>query len=192
MAETHVKGLAELQKFLDQLPVKIEKNIMRGALRAGMNAVKPVAQDKVNRVSGLLARGLKVSTNSKSGTVWSSLKARGQHGYIARFVEYGTKPHFISVPEAERPVNLRLSAKRGEVVRASMTTVNRAIRSLRIAGTFVGPTVFHPGATPRPFMRPALDQQANAAVVAAAEYIKNRLATKHGIDTAHIVIEGDE
>jgi hypothetical protein len=41
-------------------------------------------------------------------------------------------------------------------------------------------------------MRPALDQQAQAAVIATAEYMKNRLATKEGLDTADIVIAGDE
>jgi hypothetical protein len=41
-------------------------------------------------------------------------------------------------------------------------------------------------------MRPALDAQASAAVVAAAEYMKDRLATKHGLDTSDVVIEGDE
>lgn len=189
---THVKGLAELQKFLDQLPAKIEKNIMRGALRAGMNVVKPVASTKVHSVSGALARGLNVGTNSKGGTVWSRLKAKGPHGYIARFLEYGTLPHFISIPEAEKPINWRLSIKRGEIVRASMTTINRNIRSLKISGSFVGPTVFHPGSQKKAFMRPALDEQASAAVVAAADYIKKRLATKHGIDTSHIMIEGDE
>ena len=41
-------------------------------------------------------------------------------------------------------------------------------------------------------MRPALDSQATRAVVAAGEYIKRRLATKHGLDTSGVMIEGDE
>jgi hypothetical protein len=40
-------------------------------------------------------------------------------------------------------------------------------------------------------MRPALDGQSSAAVVAAGEYIKKRLATKHGLDTADINIEAE-
>jgi HK97 gp10 family phage protein len=197
--ERHVKGLAALQKFLDQLPVKLEKNVMAGSLRAGMNVVKPVAQANVHSVSGELARGLKVSTRSKGGTVTASLKAKGPHGFIARFVEFGTRPHFISVRMEERPINRRLSAKRGELVRASMTTVNRNV--LKIGANFIGPTVKHPGIDPygnkegigpHSFMRPAMDRQASAAVVAAAEYMKKRLATKHGLDTKDIVIEEDE
>ena len=42
--------------------------------------------------------------------------------------------------------------------------------------------VQHPGAKKKPFLRPALDLQGQAAVEAVREYIRTRLATKHGID----------
>lgn len=164
MAEVHVKGLKALNDLLQSLPVKIEKNVLRGALRAGMNTVKPVAQSNVHNVSGLLAKGLKVGTRARGGTVTANLKATGPHGYIAKFVEFGTRAHEI------KP---------------------RRAKSLYVAGHF-GMSVQHPGARPKPFMRPALDATASAAVVAAGEYMKKRLATKEGLDTAHITVEGDE
>lgn len=40
----------------------------------------------------------------------------------------------------------------------------------------------HPGARPKPFMRPAFDTQHRAAIEAAREYIRARLAIKHGIN----------
>lgn len=160
MAEIHVKGLADLQKFLDQLPAKMEKNVLRGALRAGMNVVKPVAKSNIRSVSGLLAKGLKLSTNSKGGTVTASLKATGKHGWLARFVEFGTKAHKIAA---------------------------RKVPALWFGGRFVK-SVDHPGAKPHPFMRPALDSQAQNATVAAGNYIKARLATKHGLDTSDVTI----
>jgi HK97 gp10 family phage protein len=161
----HVKGLAELQKFLDELAPKMEKNVMRGGLRAGMKVVLPVARQNIHSVSGKLAAGLKLSTNAKGGTVTASIKARGEHGYIARWVEYGTAAHVIRAAHGKW---LRLPD-----------------------GTFVS-EVLHPGAGAHPFMRPALDTQASAAVVAAGEYIKERLADKHGLDTAGIEIEAEE
>ena len=94
----------------------------------------------------------------------ANLKATGAHAHVAPWVEYGTKPHTIT-------------AKPG--------------KALAIGGMYVH-AVDHPGARPHPFMRPALDSQAQPAVIAAAEYMKARLATKHGLDTAHIRIEGDE
>ena len=186
----HVKGLAELQKQLDTLAPRIEANVMRGALRAGMSVVKPIAQANVHSVSGELAKGLKISTRSKGGVVRAVLRTTGIHGYIAMWVEFGALPHFISVQESEKPINIRRSIRAGKIVRASMTTVNRNV--LRIGSTFVGPTVHHPGARPKAFMRPALDGQAQAAVIAVGEYVKKRLATREGLVTAGIQIEGDE
>ena len=191
----HITGLAELELFMDTLPVKIERNIARGAVRDGMNAVLPQARANIHSVSNKLARGLRVGTDSKGGKVWASLRATGEHWFIAKFLEHGTRAHFISVPELEKPINPKASRKQGREVRVSMTTVNRAERlrkSLQIGGHFVGPTVMHKGATPKPFMRPALDARAQTAIIAMAEYIRNRLESKHGIDAPHIKIEGDE
>lgn len=162
--ETHVTGLAELQKFLDSVPVKLEKNILRGALRAGMSTVKPIAQSNIHNVSGQLAKGLKIGTRIRSHTVTANLKATGPHRSIAQLVEFGTRAHNIA-------------AKFGGWL--SFMNVFRK-------------EVAHPGARPRPFMRPALDAQAGAATVAVGEYIKKRLATREGLDTSHVVVEGDE
>ena len=54
MSEIRVKGLAELQDFLDKLPQKIETNIMRGALRAG---AKPVLEAAKKKCTGRRALG---------------------------------------------------------------------------------------------------------------------------------------
>ncbi len=162
---THIKGLSDLNNFLQQLPVKLERNVLRNSLRAGMNVVKPAAQARIHNVSGLLAAGLKVGTRARGGTVTATLKATGKHRSIAHLVEFGTRAHMIMPKDHD----------------GSLSFLGRFFKSIQ-----------HPGALAHPFMRPALDQQANAAVVAAAEYMKQRLATKHGLDTAHVMIEGDE
>jgi hypothetical protein len=48
-----VKGLEEAFKALEQLPAKMEKNILRGAIRA---AAKPVADDARRRAPVLKVR----------------------------------------------------------------------------------------------------------------------------------------
>lgn len=164
MSEIHVKGLADLQKFLDTLPSRVEKNIMRGALRAGMKVVQPVAQSMAPKQTGLLAAGLKLGTRSRGGTVTAYVKATGPHAFLARWVEFGTKAHNIA-------------AKKGGW--------------LSFGGVFAK-EVAHPGARPKPFMRPALDGQAGAAVNAAADYMRTRLSTRHGLDTSDIKLDGDE
>jgi HK97 gp10 family phage protein len=160
----HVKGLSELNRFLEQLAPRIEANVMRGALRAGMSVVKPIAQANIRSVSGELAKGLKVGTRRRGSRVTANLKATGPHANIAHLVELGTRAHNI--------------AARGKGWLSFMNVFAKSVD--------------HPGARPRPFMRPALDGQAQAATIAAGNYIKNRLATKEGFDTAHVTIEGDE
>lgn len=185
--ETVVKGLSDLQRFLDQLAPNVEANIMRGALRAGANVFLEEAQSRVPKKTGNLRSSLKISTRLRDHVVTASVRTAD---HIARFVEFGTRPHYISVQDSEKPVNVRRSARAGRLVRASMTTVNRNV--LKIGAHFVGPTVHHPGAKPNAFMRTTLDMKANAAVVAVGEYIKDRLATQQGFNTSSVLIQGDE
>jgi HK97 gp10 family phage protein len=189
MKTINVKGLADLQKFLDQLPAKMEANVIRGALRAGMKVVKNKAAINIDSQSGELASGLRIYTRLRDGVVRSVLATSGYHGYIAMWVEYGTRPHLIKVRDDEKKINYRLSRKRGEKVLESMTTINR--RVLQIGNNFVGPVISHPGAKPHPFLRPALDSEGQKAVIAAAEYIKMRLGKKHGLDTSDVVFEAE-
>ena len=158
---THVKGMRQIGEFLQTLPVKLEKNVLRGALRAGANVVKPVAQANAPKDTGEMARGMKVSTNSKRGVVMAKVKLTGKHAFLGPWLEYGTAAH-------------RIVAKDGGW--------------LFFGGAFAK-AIDHPGITPRPFMLPALVSHAGPAVVAAANYMKARLSSKHGLDTADIEIE---
>lgn len=156
--EVHVKGLSELNKFFDQLPVKLRVNVMRGALRAGARPILRSARSKIHSVSGELARGLQVSTNLEGRVAKARIRARGKHGYIARWVEYGTKAHWI---------------------------LARIAKALAVGGGFLT-RVRHPGSQAKPFMRPALDEQAGAAVIATAIHMRERLRTKAGLDVPDI------
>lgn len=162
--DTNVTGLKELQAFLDELPAKMEQNIMRSALRAGANVVKVEAQQQLasngNVKTGVLSKGLKVSTRAKRGVVTASVKAKGKHGYIAHWIEHGTAAHTIS-------------GKKG--------------KALGFAGG-VFKSVRHPGIKAKPFLRPALDGKSGAALVAVGEAIKKRL-TKQGINASGVEID---
>lgn len=159
----HVKGLSDLQKFLDTLAPKVEANVARGALRAGMSVVKPIAQSNIHSVSGELAKGLKIGTRRRGHTVIANLKATGPHRSVAQLVEFGTRAHNIAAKAAGWLSFMNVFRKE----------------------------VAHPGARSRPFLRPALDSQASAAVIAVAAYIRNRLSTKEGLDASDTLI-GDE
>ncbi|HJW51465.1 MAG TPA: hypothetical protein VJ501_05590 [Burkholderiaceae bacterium] len=164
MIDVKINGLAELQQALDQVPAKIEKNVLRGGLLRGMRVILPEARRNINSISGLLANGLKISTGSRGGRVFSYMRARGKHGYVAKWVEFGTKAHRITAKDQGW---------------------------LSLGGIF-RKTVQHPGAKPKPFMRPALESKAGAAVIAAAEYMRNRLESKHGLDTSDLTFDREE
>ena len=179
------KGLAELQKMLDTLPAKLERNIMRSALRAGAKVLMEEAKQNASVVSGELRDSIRLSTSARRGKVSASVKT---DLFYAKFVEFGTSPHFISISATDTP---QRKTRRG-MQSYSMKTINQMVKrgSLVIGGHFVGPSVHHPGAKPRPFLRPALDTQASAAVIAVANQVKRRL-TKQGLDASDVEVDAE-
>lgn len=160
MSDVQIKGLAELQKALDQLPAKIEANIMRAALRAGAKVIANEARQNVNSVSGDLAASVRFGAkiDRRDGRVEAYIRAggkakkSGKNAFYAHMVERGTAAHIIKA----RPPNKMLAIGYAQVQ--------------------------HPGSRKKPFMRPAMDTQAQSAVAAVGEYIRGRLSSKHGID----------
>lgn len=181
----HVKGLKELNKFLQDLPVKIEQNILGGALRAGGKVIEQEAKRQLQSngsvISAQLRDSIRVSVRKRRGKVRATIKAQGDKNE-AIWVEYGTAAHWITVKKEARPGRITRRGYR----KVSIRTVNRMAKtgSLKIGTNFVGASVAHPGARAKPYMRPALDGKAREAVIAAAEYIKKRLVKKHGLTQA--------
>lgn len=159
----HVKGLRQLGEFMQQLPARLEQNVLRGAIRAGAKPVQAEAKANAPKDTGQLADGIKIRTGSRHGTVTARVRLTGPHAFIGPWLEFGTQAH-------------RIVAKDGGW--------------LFFGGAFAK-AIEHPGIRPRPFMLPALINQATPAVVAAAEYMKRRLSSKHGLDTADIEIEAE-
>ncbi|MGQ5524257.1 HK97-gp10 family putative phage morphogenesis protein [Chitinimonas sp. PSY-7] len=156
--------LARIDEVLKQLPARVEANILRGALRAGAEVIAEDARNRVVHVSGDLADSVRVSARvyRRAGKVVVSIKAGSQAGkgrknvYYANMVEFGTRRHEIK-PKYRR--------------------------SLFVAGV-MRQLVRHPGAKAKPFMRPALDTKAQAALTVASDYLRARLPkalTKAGL-----------
>lgn len=159
-SSVEIKGMAELHKALQDLPVKIERNVLRGGLRAGARVMELEAErlcpeglptlDSVKRGArkGELKRSIRITMRAnRSGEVRATLKAGNKVAWYAHLVEFGTARHWI------KP---------------------RSRKSLFIAGLFKE-VIDHPGARPKPFMRPAFDGKWRAAIDAMAEYSRVRL-----------------
>ena len=168
MAQIRVRGLADLNKFLQDLPVKMEANILRGALRAGLKPIKEAAVQ--NCPVGDPNDENRIKYGGYRGALRDSIRISGrfdkkQARVIARLVVGGRSRQGADVWYAHL-----------------IELTGAAPHSLSWRNTELN----HPGFRPKPFLRPALDAQANNAVLAAADYIKKRLATKNGLNTADI------
>lgn len=182
MAEfQNLRGFSELAKTLEQFPDKFKRNIARGGLRAGAKLIRddvaaraPIGppSDEGRRLYGLYPGALRdsarVTTRTKNGQPQASVvvggknKKRNTNVWYAHLIEFtGARPHKIT------PRKGRFLAFGGGLFRS----------------------VMHPGFKPKPFMRPAFDSKGRQAIVAVGEYIRNRLATKHGIDTPEIGLD---
>lgn len=155
-------------KGLDQIQAffdTLPAKVERNTARGSLRAA-------ANEVKPAVVENIESVSGELAGSLKVSTRARGGQVtatiytkvFYARFVEGGTKPHEIRARDGG---------------------------ALAFGGIFHS-SVQHPGAKARPFMRPALDSKWQAAVNAAAEYSKRRLATKHGLDTADIVIGGED
>lgn len=164
MLETQITGLDELQKALDQLPVNVERKILRGALRAAQKVVMdrakqlaPTAppnkenQDLYGGYAGALRDSLRISTRKgRNGQVIARVIAGNKTAYYAHMVEFGTAKHLI------KPKNRK---------------------SMLIAG-MMREVVNHPGAQKKPFMRPAADaamSESSEAMDAFKAYMAPRI-----------------
>ena len=159
--DTIIKGGAELQRFLDTLPAKIEGNILRSALRKGARIVLIDAKARAPVASGALRDGLKIKTGLRYGIAKATVVTTGKHAFLAQWMEYGTQSHVITAGQGKALAFL----VGGHPVKA----------------------VDHPGIRPHPFMRPAVDANVDAVVSAIAAQIRARL-TKAGVDMSD---EGD-
>ena len=172
------RGAAAVRQLIANTPAQLDK-VLRGAGRA---AAKVVADEaKLRSRSAEVSGSLKIRTSAKDGRIIAKVQSRGPGSYIAPWLEYGTAPHFISVDDSQRQGR-------------SIGRINHLAKedghshSLVIGGKFVGATVFHPGAHPYPFLRPALDAKEGEAVAKAQSYINARVRRSGIVQTAD---EGD-
>jgi len=150
--------------FFRRSAEQIEKSLLRGAGRAGAEVLATEARDTVT--SDAVRADIITKVSGKDGHVVAKVTVKPGWGYsVGTWLEWGTAPHYISVDPTQRGGR---SARR----------INKLERDAKRPGTLVingkpvGQTVFHPGADPHPFLRPALDRKGRDAVKAAQGYIR--------------------
>jgi HK97 gp10 family phage protein len=140
-----ISGLSDLKKRLTKLPERIEKNIMGAAVRAGANIIKSAA---VANLGGKKTDIVVAKSRSPKGVTKFKIGTSGKKFYLM-YRELGTRPHVIKIGKTKK--------------------------FLADGAVVFGKVVQHPGQAPKPFLRPALDENAQKAVDAMAKKIKQRL-----------------
>jgi HK97 gp10 family phage protein len=129
-----IQGLDEVLRNLNALPELLQKKALTRVARAGGRVVLLRARSKIHSISGRLARSGRVSVLRRGDQMIARVKfgrnVKKDDPYYAVMLEKGTKPHEI------RPAGAA---------------------SLFLAGLF-REVVQHPGAQPRPFLGPSLEE----------------------------------
>jgi len=162
--DSNVVGGRELADLLATLPLKIEKNITRTALRAGAKVFLDEVRATLPVDTGALRKSARITTRqAKGGRATASVKVGNRIAYYAQMVEFGTRPHTIK-------------AKPGGAMNVNGSDYK---------------TIEHPGVAPRPFMRPVADAKFEDAVAAFRDKIRERL-TLQGINIPDTPPIGEE
>ncbi len=157
--EIKIEGLAQLNRMLQQLPANIERNILRGGLRAGQKVFQQLAIANISPAMDDLRRSLKIKTSGRKGVASAVLSAGDRYAYYAHWVEYGTASYYEGT---------------GRTVGAPYPIRSRRKKSLKM-GERNFASVVHPGVKPMPYMRPAADDGMEKALLAMRDYMKNRI-----------------
>ncbi|RYF23331.1 MAG: hypothetical protein EOO77_02335 [Oxalobacteraceae bacterium] len=172
------RGGTGVRRYLQNALANLTKLTLPGAARAGANVVAEAARQNLGTKSAtnasgkrvLIANAVKVKGKWDGPLYRARVYMKGEGAYVAKWLEYGTSAHFISVDPA-------LSG--GRTARRVNTLVREGkgnpAGTLIINGHAVGKTVHHDGADPYPFMHPALDHNETEAIKAAQDYIDKRI-----------------
>lgn len=154
-----IKGLKELDAMLKQLPANIERNVLRGGLRAGIKVFKDSAVELLPADYTALIKSLKIKTSGRNGIAMAKLIAGNKDAYYAHWLEYGTASYYtgtgrtVGAPYAIRPRRSKVLADNGKY----------------------SAMVIHPGIKPLFFMRRSFDQHYEQAISAMRTYMTVRI-----------------
>jgi hypothetical protein len=163
------RGKAQALAHITSTPKRMEP-VLRGAARAGARVV--VDDIKERTPSDAVRKDVRMRTQSTDDQIKVTIDVKPGWGRsVGIWLEWGTSPHFISVDESQR---------QGRSVGRINQLSEEHGASLVIGGSFVGKTVWHPGASPHPAFRPAIDAKEAEAISTAQAFI-DRHVKRSGI-----------
>lgn len=178
-----VRGREALGAHFATMRSALMQSVLPGAARAGARVF--AEEIRANSPAAEVRDNLRIRVREDDGRVTARVDVKpGWARSVAIWLEWGTDPHLISVDP-----NQSGGRTVGRINRLARKT-GASHESLVIGGKFVGRTVMHPGARPRPLFRPAQDTRFDDARAAAQAYINDRLARGITVDDP-VSNEGD-
>lgn len=178
-----VSGTKELDAFLSAFPKQMQNAAYRAGLVAAAAPIRDEARVLARKKSGKMAKAIKTGSAKRNddGTYSISVRLVGEHSFVGIFEEYGVAPHPITRGNAKLLAKVkaaRANGGRADVLDDIEARAGKAV--MKIGDDFVSGTISHPGHGAHPFMRPALDTKADAAVKAFAGRIRDYIEGKTG------------
>jgi HK97 gp10 family phage protein len=150
MADTiYVMGLDELQARLRDLPKRIGRNVLRGAMNAGATVIRKEVQARAPVYTGSVAAG-----HPPPGTLRRSI----YQVQIREFSNDQRQTYQVGVRKGKR---FRKQGKRGQLSQDAFYAHFVEFGTVKMAA--------------RPFMRPGFEASKSAAVQAVREYLEKRI-----------------
>jgi HK97 gp10 family phage protein len=169
--EFTISGGKEVAEMLKRLPVEIENKVMVGAVRAGSKVISDRAKQLAPVETGALRRSIQ-PRNPRIGTkeITGGVRAGNKVAWYSHLVEFGTAERIVKnwVSKANRK-----KSGSGKPDKKAMTVRDGLFSKVK-----------QPGNKQVPFMRTAMDAEAQAALVKMAEYARNRLLKEFGVDVS--------
>jgi HK97 gp10 family phage protein len=162
MDQGRILGVAGIKREFDALPDLFRKRVLKRSIMEGARVVKDDAAANVRVKTGELRGQIKSrAARGRRDLVVYNVAVRSRSAHL---IEFGTSPHPIAPRNA---VSRLLSA---------MRSAREGAEAMTIGGRFVGGAVQHPGSRPFPFLRPALERNADRVIAIAAAALRRQIA----------------
>lgn len=126
-----LEGFDTLKARTEALPQKLQRNILRGGMRAAVGVIRKLAREFVPVRTGKLRRSIRASARSfRDGRLVGTVTSGGKGAWQANIIEVGAKPHKIRARRGKA-----LSIGRGGYVKQVDHPGHRAYRYMERAAT---------------------------------------------------------
>lgn len=174
--EIQINGLRDLERRLKMLPEKIQRVTLIKATKAGAAPILAAAQAKVPKLTGNLSKKLRIKftrrsiTSAEASVGVFGLSGAARKRAVAKHLKGGTGL-LPTAREIGDPYYALFVEKGHDIVTRGVT--GKTTKRLHARGGGRGTVKGH--VAPRPFLRPALDENKDRVVAIVAQVLREEI-----------------